>query len=58
MYPESVHGIQAGLHMMDPEVYPVIQKITASVYSRQEKDITVTYRHRIISERDILSENF
>ena len=57
-YPESAHGIRAGLHTMAPEVCPVTRKITVFVYSRQEKDITVTCRHRIISEQDILSENF
>ena len=57
-YPESAHGIRAGLHTMVPEVCPVTRKITACVYSRQEKNITVTCRHRIISEQDILSENF
>ena len=41
-----------------PEVCPVTRKITVFVYSRQEKDITVTCRHRIISEQDILLENF
>ena len=57
-YPESAHGIRAGLHTMAPEVCPVTRKITVFVYSRQEKDITVTCRHRIISEQDILLENF
>ena len=38
---------------MAPEVCPVTRKITVFVYSRQEKDITVTCRHRIISEQDI-----
>ena len=45
-------------HTMAPEVCPVTRKITVFVYSRQEKDITVTCRHRIISEQDILSGNF
>ena len=36
-------------------VCPVTREITVSVHSRQEKDITVTCRHRIISEQDILS---
>ena len=57
-YPESAHGIRAVLHTMAPEVCPVTRKITVFVYSRQEKDIAVTCRHRIISEQDILSENF
>ncbi len=39
-------------------VVPVTRKTTASVHSRQEKDITVTCQHRIISEQDILSGNF
>ena len=57
-YPESVHGIQAGLRMMVLEMYPVTRRITVFVYSRQENNITVTCRHRIISGQDILSENF
>ena len=57
-FPESAHGIRAGLHTMAPEVCPVTRKITVFVYSRQEKDIAVTCRHRIISEQDILSEIF
>ena len=56
-YPESVHGIRAGLHTMAPEVYSVTRRITVFAYSRQENDITVTCQHRIISEQDILSEN-
>ena len=51
-YPESAHGVQAGLHTMAPEEYPVARKTTASVYSRQEKDITVICQHRIISGQD------
>ena len=54
-YPESAMGIRAGLYTMAPEGCPVTRKITVFVYSRQEKDITVTCRHRIISEQDILS---
>ena len=57
-YPESVHGIQAGLRMMVLEMYPVTRRITVFVYSRQENNITVTCRHLIISGQDILSENF
>ena len=41
------------------EVCPVTRKKSQSLcIPRQEKDITVTCRHRIISEQDILSENF
>lgn len=58
VYPMSVHGIPAGLHMMGPGWYPVIPKITASVHSGQGKDITVTCQRRIILVQDILSGNF
>ena len=37
---------------MAPEEYPVTRKTTASVYSRQEKDITVICQHCIISGQD------
>ena len=56
-YPESVHGIPAGLHMMGQEQLSVIRTITVSVHSRMEKDITVIFRHPIILEQDILSVN-
>ncbi len=54
----SVHGIRAGLRMMDQEKLSVIREITACAHFRQEKDITVTCQHPIISEQDILSVNF
>ena len=58
VYRGSVRGIPAGLHMMEQGQLPVIQGITACVYSGQENDIIVTYQHRTILEQDILSENF
>ena len=57
-YRGSVHGIPAGLRMMEPEQLSVIRETTACVYSRQENDIIVTYQHRTILEQDTLSENF
>ena len=57
-YPGSVHGIPAGLPVMAREQLSVIQVITVYVHSRMEKDITVIFRHPIILEQDILSENF
>ena len=53
-----MHGIPAGLRMMEPEQLSVIRETTACVYSRQENDIIVTYQHRTILEQDTLSENF
>ena len=57
-YRGFVHGIPAGLRMMEPEQLSVIRETTACVYSRQENDIIVTYQHRTILEQDTLSENF
>ena len=57
-YRGSVRGIPAGLHMMEQGRLPVIKKITACVYFRQENDIIATCQHRTILEQDILSENF
>ena len=44
--------------MMEQGRLPVIKKITACVYFRQENDIIATCQHRTILEQDILSENF
>ena len=57
-YRGFVHGIPAGLRMMEPEQLSVIRETTACVYFGQEKDIIVTCQHRTILEQDILSENF
>ncbi len=57
-YPESVHGIQAGLRMMVLEMYPVTRRITVFVYSRQENNITVICRHRIISGKIFYQRTF
>ena len=57
-YRGSVRGIPAGLHMMEQGRLPVIKKITACVYFRQENDIIATCQHRTILEQDTLSENF
>ena len=58
VYPGSVHGIAADLRTMDQEQSCVMGKITVSVHSRREKDLTVTCQLLIISEPDILSVNF
>ena len=47
-YRGSVRGTPAGLHMMEQEPLPVIRKITACVYFRQENDIIVICQHRTI----------
>ena len=56
-FPESVHGIPAGLPGMGREQLSVIQAIIVYVHSRMEKDITVIFRRPIILEQDILSGN-
>ena len=47
-YRGFVHGIPAGLRMMEREWLPVIRETTASVLSRQENDIIVTCQHPVI----------
>ena len=47
-YRGSVRGTPAGLHMMEQEPLPVIRKITACVYFRQENDIIAICQHRTI----------
>ena len=57
-FPESVHGIPAGLPMMGQEQLSAIRAITVYVHSRMEKDITVIFQRPIILEQDILYGNF
>ena len=57
-FPESVHGIRAGLRLTDLEKLTVIYRITVCVPFRMERDIIVIYLHRTILEQDILSVKF